>query len=452
MDGRLPAQRLWSGTEAPGRGGSLRPFTKRTVHSRQDRRADARTPISAVTVDIVIPVFNEERALPGCVAVLHGYLSERLPFDWTITIVDNASTDSTRVVATRLAGQWSRVRVLCLDRRGKGHAVRAAWSNSTAAVVAYMDVDLSTGLDALLPLVASLASGHSDVAIGSRLAPGSRTVRGAKRELISRGYNTLLRLTHRATFRDAQCGFKAARAEVIRPLLRRVEDDTWFFDTELLLLAEHNGLRVLELPVDWVEDVDSRVNVTGTVATNMRGVLRLALAKLSGAARIAELPFRPEPMSAHPDAVLSGRDVTRVRHLMSFALVGVAATAMTLGLYAVFRSWWPPLVANLLAVSLSTLFNTEANRRFTFRGRPASRSLALVHVQSLAVFGLYCGFTSGALLALHGAVDVAPRWAELAVLLVASAIGTVGRFVLLNTWVFRPGSASVGKRREESPT
>lgn len=239
---------------------------------------------------------------------------------------------------------------------------------------------------------------------------------------------------------------------MIRPLLQRVEDDTWFFDTELLLLAEHNGLRVFEVPVDWVEDVDSRVNVTGTAATNLRGLVRLAQAKMSGAARIAELPFRREPKAIHPDAVLSGRDVSRVRHLVSFCLVGVVATMMTLGLYAVFRTWWPPLVANLLAVTLSTQFNTEANRRFTFSGR--SGSLALVHVQALVVFGLYCGFTSGALLVLHSAVAFPPRWVELAVLLASSAIGTLGRFVLLSTWVFRPRPTStpVVQQREESPT
>jgi putative flippase GtrA len=390
-----------------------------------------------VTVDIAIPVLDEERALPGCVAVLHDYLAERMPFEWTITIVDNASTDGTRMVAKRLARQWPRVRVVCLEQRGKGKAVRAAWSSSQATVVAYMDVDLSTGLDALIPLVASLAAGHSDVAIGSRLAPGARTIRGAKRELMSRGYNALLRLTHGAQFRDAQCGFKAARAEVIQPLLQRVEDDTWFFDTELLLLAEHNGLRVLEVPVDWVEDVDSRVNVTGTVATNVRGLVRMALAKLSGAADIAELPLRPALKPIHPDAVLPERDVARLRHLVSFGVVGFVATLMTLALYTVIRTWWPPLAANLVAVTLSTLFNTEANRRSTFLGRSRSRSLAVVHAQAFVVFGLYCGFTSSALLGLHAVADPAPRWAELMVLLAASAIGTLGRFVLLSTWVFR---------------
>ncbi|MFD1049034.1 dolichyl-phosphate beta-glucosyltransferase, partial [Kibdelosporangium lantanae] len=226
-----------------------------------------------VTVDVVVPVYNEERALRGCVDVLESYLDDRFPFAWTITIVDNASNDDTLTIATQLADRSDRVRVLHLDQKGRGRALRTAWRQSDADVVAYMDVDLSTGLDALLPLVAPLVNGHSDVSIGSRLAPGARTVRGPKRELISRCYNTIIRLSHGARFSDAQCGFKAARTDVIRPLLDHVQDDNWFFDTELLLLAEHNGLRVHEVPVDWVEDVDTRVHVTSTALEDVRGLV-----------------------------------------------------------------------------------------------------------------------------------------------------------------------------------
>jgi hypothetical protein len=284
--------------------------------------------ITAATVDIVIPVFNEERALPGCIAVLHAYLDAYFPFDWTITVVDNASTDGTRAVAEDLIRSRPRVRALFLDRRGKGRALRAAWTCSQADVVVYMDVDLSTGLDALLPLVAPLVSGHSDIAIGSRLAAGARTVRRAKRDLISRGYNALLRLTHGARFSDAQCGFKAARGTVIRPLLGHVTDDAWFFDTELLLLAEHNGLRVHEVPVDWVEDVDSRVRIVSTATGNFRGLVRIAVAKATGAARVSGLPVRPAPRSIHPDATLAAAESPALAALAAaprYALGGAAA-------------------------------------------------------------------------------------------------------------------------------
>lgn len=390
---------------------------------------------ATITVDIMIPVYNEERALPGCVQVLHQFLSEQFPFDWTVVIVDNASTDDTPAVARALADQFDRVRVRQLERKGRGLALRETWRASTATVVVYMDVDLSTGLDALLPLVAPLVNGHSDIAIGSRLAPGARTVRGPKREFVSRCYNRLIRLTHGAGFSDAQCGFKAARTDTIRPLLDHVGDDAWFFDTELLLLAEHNGLRVHEVPVDWVEDVDSRVDVVGTALDDIRGLIRVARAKSTGAARVAGLPRRPQPRAAHPDAVLGRSEGGLSWQLLSFAMVGVVSTLANLALYSLFRLWWPVLLANLAALVITTLFNTEANRRFTFTARDKTRGKA--HLQGFVVFGLYYAFTSAALLVLHRVDPDPTRVLELAVLLVSSVLGTAGRFLLMRGWVFR---------------
>jgi putative flippase GtrA len=391
---------------------------------------------ASATVDIVVPVYNEELALPGCIDVLHAYLDDRFPFDWTITIVDNASTDRTAEVAAGLVEHLDRVRFLRLDRKGRGLALRSAWRGSDADVVAYMDVDLSTGLDALLPLVASLVDGHSDIAIGSRLAPGARTVRGPKRELISRGYNALIRLTHGARFSDAQCGFKAARGDVIRPLLERIEDDGWFFDTELLLLAEHNGLRVHEVPVDWVENTDSRVHLRQTATDDVRGLLRVARAKVSGAAKVAGLPGRPEPRSIHPDAITAGPSGGTAWQVVSFGVIGVLCTVAALLLYLVFRTWWPPLAANLAAQAMTALLNTEANRRFTFPG--GGKSSGRVHLQGLLLFAGYYALTSGALLTLDAVVAHPTRLLELAVLLGASAVGTVLRFVVLRSWVCAP--------------
>ncbi|MFI0446884.1 glycosyltransferase [Actinomadura sp. 6N118] len=388
-----------------------------------------------ITVDIVIPVHNEERALHGCVDVLRSSLDGQFPFEWTITIVDNASTDATLAIADELSEATDQVRVLHLDEKGRGRALRTAWQWSDADVVAYMDVDLSTGLNALLPLVAPLVNGHSDVSIGSRLAPGARTVRGPKREVISRCYNALIRLSHGAKFSDAQCGFKAARTDVIRPLLDQVKDDNWFFDTELLLLAEHNGLRVHEVPVDWVEDIDTRVKIGSTALEDIRGLIRVAKSKAAGTARIADLPSRPEPRAAHPDAVLSRRDPGLLWQLLSFGAIGVLSTAVTLLLYALLRSVMHPLTANLLALVMTTVFNTEANRRFTFLGSRGSSGRA--HLQGLIVFGLYYAFTSTALLVLHSAAAKPSRVLELVVLLGASVLGTAGRFVLMRGWVFK---------------
>ncbi len=228
-------------------------------------------------VEIVIPVHNERTALESSVRMLHGFLSVTFPFSWQITVVDNASTDGTLQLARRLMYELPEVQATHLPEKGRGRALRVAWSASRAEVVAYMDVDLSTDLAALLPLVAPLMSAHSDVAIGTRLHPAARVTRSAKRELISRGYNRLLRLALRARFSDAQCGFKALRTQAAHELLPLVADQGWFFDTELLVLAQRRGLRIHELPVDWVEDSDSRVDIVPTALADLRGVARLIL-------------------------------------------------------------------------------------------------------------------------------------------------------------------------------
>ena len=226
-------------------------------------------------VDVVVPTHNEAAALEASIRRLHAYLVDHFPFDWRITIADNGSSDVTPAIAAALAEELDGVRAMVLREPGRGGALRAAWTASDADVVAYMDVDLSTDLHGLLPLVAPIVSGHSDVAIGSRLATGARIRRGAKREVISRGYNALLHVVLRTSFRDAQCGFKALRADTARRLVPDVVDDGWFFDTELLVLAQRRGLRIVELPVDWVDDPDSRVRLLSTAVADLRGVWRL---------------------------------------------------------------------------------------------------------------------------------------------------------------------------------
>jgi glycosyltransferase involved in cell wall biosynthesis len=230
---------------------------------------------TAPMCEIVIPVYNEAHVVDASVRRLHDFLTTTFPFSWRITIVDNASTDGTWYAAARLARDLAHVRATHIDRKGRGLALRSAWSASDATVVAYMDVDLSTDLGALLPLVAPLVSGHSEVAIGSRLLPGASVTRTPKRELLSRAYNTLLRTTFVTTVHDAQCGFKALRAETARRLLPLVRDEGWFFDTELLLVAQQLGERVHEVPVDWTEDRDSRVHIASTIAGDLAGVVRM---------------------------------------------------------------------------------------------------------------------------------------------------------------------------------
>jgi putative flippase GtrA len=361
-------------------------------------RAPAPTP---ARVDVVVPVFDEQHVLDRSIRRLHDHLTEQMPFEWRIVIADNASTDRTPRIAAALAADLPGVQVLRLALKGRGRALRTAWLRSDAAVVCYMDVDLSTDLRALLPLIAPLVSGHSDVAIGTRLHRGSQVVRGARRELVSRSYNRLLRVALGARFSDAQCGFKAMRTSVARRLLPAVRDDAWFFDTELLMLAQREGLRIHEVPVDWIDDPDSRVDVLRTAFADLRGIGRLLAA-------------------------------ARLTRFMGIGALSTLAYAL---LFLALRAPLGISGANAAALALTAVANTQANRRLTF-GLRGTTGLLRQHAMGAVVYVLTLGLTSGALLVLH-ALDARPsRPVELAVLVAAGVCATVTRFVALRSWVF----------------
>ena len=231
------------------------------------------------TVDVVIPVLNEERALPPCIERLGAFLGGSLPdHDWKIVIADNGSTDGTLEVCKRFAVERPNdVGYVHLDQRGRGLALRKAWLESEADIVCYMDVDLSTGLDALPTMVNAIANDGVHVAFGSRLKRGARTRRSVKREVISRAYNTVIRATMWTRFEDAQCGFKALSHGAAQALVPKVVNNHWFFDTELLVIAEKSGFRMLEVPVTWDEDADTRVKIINTAVEDLRGLARLRL-------------------------------------------------------------------------------------------------------------------------------------------------------------------------------
>ena len=232
-------------------------------------------PYRQESVEVVVPVYNEQEALPKSIPALCAYLETYFPYRWSIVIADSASTDATLAVAEGLASAYPGISVLHLEEKGRGRALKTAWLASEVEIVAYMDVDLSTNLWSFLPLVAPLATGHSDVAIGSRLLRGAMVTRQWKREVISRCYNLLIKGMFANGFSDAQCGFKALRRGAAQELLAEVEDGEWFFDTELLLLAEERCLRISEVPVDWIEDLDSRVDVASTAYKDVKGLLRV---------------------------------------------------------------------------------------------------------------------------------------------------------------------------------
>ncbi len=376
-------------------------FTIASDAPERPRGEPARPALPAARIDIVVPVYNEQAALQDSIRRLHEFLSHEMPYAWRIVIADNASTDATLAMARALAFELDHVTVLHLDRKGRGRALRAAWTASDADVLCYMDVDLSTDLRALLPLISPLVCGHSELAIGSRLAPGARIVRGPKREIISRCYNGLLRHVLRARFSDAQCGFKAIRADAAQTLLPLIEDQGWFFDTELLILAQRRGLRIHEVAVDWIDDPDSRVAIVSTAAADLRGVLRLLFA-----APVAR-----------------------------FLTVGVASTIAYAILYLLLRGALGAGGANALALALTAVANTQANRRFTFqiRGRAG---LLRQHAAGALVYLIALGLTAGALDVLVALQPHPARLLEVVVLVAATTVATVTRYVALRSWVF----------------
>ena len=410
-------------------------------------------PAGPLRLDIVVPVHDEADTLETSIGDLHAHLTRHVAERWRVTIADNASTDGTAELADRLVARLPGVTAVHLAEKGRGRALKQVWSESPAEVLVYLDEDLSTDLSALGPLVAPLLSGHSDLAIGTRLSRSSRVVRGGRREFISRSYNFLLRRTMGVGFSDAQCGFKAIRRDAAAQLLPLVEDTGWFFDTELLILAERSGLRIHEVPVDWVDDPDSSVDIVATATADLKGMVRVGAGIARGTIPVQAvyeaIGRRPFESSA-PPAFFS--------QVVRFGAVGVASTAAYALLYLVAQQVMPAQSANFLSLLVTAVLNTAANRRFTFGVRGA-RGVARHQLQGLGVFMLAWLLTSGSLVVLHAAAPSADAHAELVVLTAANLVATVLRFVLLRVWVFRseathdtPGPADDRMPRESPGT
>jgi putative flippase GtrA len=397
--------------------------------------------MKVLQVDVVVPVRNEERDLVPSIRRLVAYLRESFPFTARVTIADNGSTDTTWAIATGLARELAEVRAVHMDLPGRGRALRAIWSESDAEVLAYMDVDLSTNLNGLLPLVAPLLSGHSDLAIGTRLARGSRVIRGPKRELISRSYNVLLHTLMGVRFSDAQCGFKAIRRDQARALLPLTQDTGWFFDTELLVLAERAGLRIHEVPVDWTDDLDSRVDIVGTALADLRGMARLGTGFARGTIQVPQL--RGPSLTARGNGPEPAESSSLGVQIARFAVIGVGSVAAYLGLYLLLSGSMPIQVANLVSLLLAAVANTAASRRLTF-GISGPPNAARHQFKGLLTFGITLALTAGSLAVLHAGSPHPGLGTQIAVLVDASLVAAALSFALYHTWAFVRSERAAG--------
>ena len=374
---------------------------------------------ATTTVDLVVPVYNEEATLTSSVETL--LAADTGPvIEVTIIIADNASTDSTPRIAAALAAAHPNVEFVRLEQKGRGRALSRVWQASTADIVAYTDVDLATDIRVLEPMVEVIRSGLADVAIASRLQPGLEVERGVRREIISRCYNRLLKLSLGAGFSDAQCGFKALSARAARELLPMVEDTEWFFDTELLARAEWAGYRIHEFGTDWIDDPDSSVDVLATAWKDIRGIVRL---RRGGPVQAAsELP-----------APNTGAQI------LHFIDVGLISTVLYVTVFLFGSQVVSAATANIIALLLSTVANTALNRSHTFGVRSPHRRLT-AQVKGLAVFCLCLAFTSAGLAVADGFAGAWASIGTLALLTAANLAATVVRFVLMRTWVFARGT------------
>jgi glycosyltransferase involved in cell wall biosynthesis len=233
------------------------------------------------SADIALPVYNEERQLTKSITQLVRFIKKSdLPYDIRVVIVNNASTDTTAKVGKSLANIYENVDYLGIPEKGRGRALIACWEKSRAQILAYMDVDLSADLKHLRDLLDAIAVKGADIAIGSRLAPGaSVSGRTFAREIISRGYNLLIRLLFQGTFKDAQCGFKAISREAFELLAPLLKNRNWFFDSEMLIIAMKAGFTIEEIPISWKDDPTSTVKVARTAKEDILGLFRLLRTK-----------------------------------------------------------------------------------------------------------------------------------------------------------------------------
>lgn len=355
---------------------------------------------------LVIPIYNEEKIIENTVRETIKYLNENTKYSYILVVADNASTDSSPEIVKNLQKEIPFLEYVRLPKKGRGLALHTVWKDFNAEVVAYMDADLSSPLTSLPNIIDPILNNESDVTFGSRLLPPGQAInRKGKRELTSQGYNFLLQFILGATFKDAQCGFKAISKEKFNQVEEEIKNQNWFYDTELLLISQYKGLRLKEVPITWVDDPDSSVKVFKTIVENLKEMGRVYFT------------YRPESVFIK---------------LFKFAIIGVLSTVGTALLFFLLRFVLDPQLANIVSLSTATILNTIANKRFAFKNKTKDPWGKTIIISAIS-FLLFWIPTAGSLWLLHNFFGVEDNYAlETFIVMVASFFGTLMKFIFFS--------------------
>ena len=226
---------------------------------------------------LMLPIYNEEEQLESSMRTVFDYATKNLSeYDWRVHVGDNASKDKSKEIYTKLHNENpTRFTFRTLDKKGRGLNLRDSWLKEEYDIAIYMDVDLSSDINAVKNMVDQIRDRKADLSVGSRLLPASKVIgRKLLREITSRGYVFIIKTLASTKISDFQCGFKAISKELALKIVPEVEDNTWYFDTELILLTEKSGYKVYECPVRWTDDPGSTVKVWKTATDDLKGLYR----------------------------------------------------------------------------------------------------------------------------------------------------------------------------------
>lgn len=365
------------------------------------------------TILLVIPIYNEEANITRAVAETINYLETQTVYSYKVLVTDNASTDNSPQIVKNLIKKYPQLSYLRLPEKGRGLALKEAWEQSEEDIVAYMDVDLSSPLEYLPQILDPIINNEADITFGSRLKkPGKAIGRTLKREVTSRVYNRLLQFMLGAKFKDAQCGFKAVRKTTFLEIADQIQNTTWYFDSEMLLLAQYKNYRLQEIPIIWTDDPHSTVKIISTANDNLHHMWRMFKT------------YKPHSL---------------LYILWWFLFIGGLSTIATLILYSLLRFIVDPQIANIIALTITTIANTVANKRISFRNANKEPIIKTLTISVLSYLSYWIPTATGLWILNHAHLET-NLLAEVFTLIIGTVIGMGLKFLLFKIVYHKPVS------------